>query len=72
MENRDLDLIQQLIPRNPELARLMDEHRALEQRLDGFKKLSYLSHHEVVEQRELKKRKLAGRDEIERILIRYR
>jgi len=72
METTDLQLIQQLIPSNPELDRLMRQHRALEQRLHSLGKHPYLTQTEVVEQRTLKKKKLAGRDRIEQILARYR
>ncbi len=72
MDTMDLRLIQKLIPRNPELERLMAEHRTLERRLDRLGKHPYLTQNEVVEQRTLKKRKLAGRDRIERILARHR
>ncbi len=72
MEQRDITLIHELIPTNPQLARLMDEHTALERKLEHFGKQCFLTQPEVVEQRNLKKRKLAGRDEIERILTRYR
>lgn len=72
MEHRDIALIHELIPDHPQLARLMTEHTDLERKLEQFGKQCFLTQPEVVEQRNLKKRKLAGRDEIERILTRFR
>jgi len=72
MDTTDLRLIQQLTPAHPELQRLMDEHRVLETRLTSLGKHPYLTQKEVIEQRTLKKRKLAGRDRIERILAGHR
>ena len=72
MNDRDLALVQELIDDNPELDRLMRRHSDLEQRLDALGKLLYLTPDEVVEQRQLKKQKLAGRDRIEEILAGHR
>ena len=72
MENRDIALIEQLLPTHPELKRLMDEHAELEKQLDELGRHSYLSQPEIVEQRRLKKKKLIGRDRIEKILTEHR
>ena len=72
MDPRDIALIDELAPANPELARLWQEHHDLEQRLDRLGKHSYLTTEEKLEQRTLKKQKLAGRDRIERILADHR
>jgi len=68
MEKRDLTRIRELLPHEPELARLWDEHRQLEEELERLKALGRLTPDEIVRQLELKKRKLAGRDRIQRIL----
>ena len=72
MNDRDTTLAQELIDDNPELGRLMQRHAELEQRLDALGKLLYLTPDEAVEQRQLKKQKLAGRDRIEQILAGHR
>lgn len=72
MDPRDIALIDELAPRNPELAHLWQEHRDLEQRLTSLGKHSYLTTEEKLEQRTLKKQKLAGRDRIESILADHR
>ncbi len=72
MEKRDLELIQRVIPGDPELKRCMDEHEELERRLDEFNKRLYLTPDEEIERKRLQKKKLAGRDRIEAILAKYR
>jgi len=68
MENRDLTRIHELLPGDPELARLWAEHENLERELERLSALGVLTPEELVRRRELKKRKLAGRDHIQRIL----
>jgi len=70
MDPRDLERIRGLLPHHPELSRLWEEHRRLEDeigRLEGFR---VLGPEETARRTELKKRKLAGRDRIQRILDR--
>lgn len=70
MEKRELARIRELLPGDPELARLWDEHQKLEEELDRLKGLGCLTPSESRSARELKKRKLAGRDRIHAILHR--
>ncbi len=72
MDSTDIALIDELTPGNSELDRLWREHKDLEERLDALGKHCYLTRDEEMEQRTLKKRKLAGRDRIERILASHR
>ncbi len=72
MEKRDLELIQKIIPSDPELKRFMEEHEELERKLEAFNRQLYLTPDEEVERKKLQKKKLAGRDRIEAILARYR
>lgn len=72
MEQRDLDLIAQHRERDPELNRLWQEHLEFEEQLDVFNKRVYLSPTEELERKTLQKKKLKGRDQIERILVRLR
>jgi uncharacterized protein len=72
MEKRDLELIQKVIPIDPELKRCMEEHEELERKLDEFNRRLYLSPDEEIERKRLQKKKLAGRDRIESILAKYR
>lgn len=70
MEKQDLARIHELLPGEPELARLWDEHQALERELERLKTLRTLTPEELRRRSELKKRKLAGRDRIQEILER--
>ncbi len=72
MEQQDLDLILKWMDQDPELKQRMEEHRELEERLDEFKNRAYLTPEETVERKRLQKQKLAGRDQIENILAKYR
>ncbi|NNL65714.1 MAG: YdcH family protein [Myxococcales bacterium] len=68
MEKRELAQIRELLPNEPELARLWDEHQKLSKELDRLEALRSLTPSETVHRSELKKRKLAGRDRIQSIL----
>jgi uncharacterized protein len=72
MDSIDIALIDQLTPVNSELGRLWQEHKSLEERLDALGKHCYLTREEEIEQRTLKKKKLVGRDRIEKILAPHR
>jgi uncharacterized protein YdcH (DUF465 family) len=72
MEKRDIDLIQQWKERDPELKKLWQEHLEFEEQLEAFNKRVYLTAGEELERKTLQKKKLKGRDEIERILTRIR
>jgi hypothetical protein len=68
MEKRDEELIEKLIPQNPELEDLVRKHRAFEAQLEEFNKKIYLTEEETRERKGIQKLKLAGRDRIEQIL----
>jgi uncharacterized protein YdcH (DUF465 family) len=72
MEMRDLDLIEKWKDRDPELKKLWEEHLEFEEQLERFNSRVYLSTTEEVERKTLQKKKLKGRDDIERILRRIR
>jgi uncharacterized protein len=72
MEKRDLDLIAVWQEKDPELNRLWQEHLEFEEQLDSFNKRVYLSPTEELERKTLQKKKLKGRDQIERILAQIR
>ncbi len=72
MEQRDIELIQNLIPTNQELAALWREHLDFERRLEDMNGRLYLTPEEQIERKRLQKLKLAGRDRIEQILARHR
>ena len=72
MEQKDLDLIESWKDKDDELKKLWQEHLEFEEQLQAFNKRVYLSPTEEVERKTLQKKKLKGRDQIERILIKLR
>ncbi len=72
MEKRDQELIDQLVPNNQELQKLVKEHKEFESQLGEFSKRLYLSDEENREKKRIQKLKLAGRDRIEQILKDHR
>jgi uncharacterized protein len=72
MEKQDLELIEQLMERDPELKSHMEQHRKYEKLLGEFNRRAYLTAAEAMERKRLQKLKLAGRDRIEQILAEYR
>lgn len=72
METKDLDLIAAWKDRDPELKKLWQEHLEFEEQLEFFNKRVYLSATEELERKTLQKKKLQGRDQIERILTKIR
>jgi hypothetical protein len=72
MEKRDQELIDRLLPEHEELRRLVKEHQEFEASLEEFNKRLYLTEEQSREKKRLQKLKLAGRDQIEKILQEYR
>jgi uncharacterized protein YdcH (DUF465 family) len=72
MEEKDEQLIQTLLEREPELRRYYEEHVDLKRRLGAFQQKHYLTPEEEVERKRLQKLKLAGKDKIMEILSRHR
>ena len=72
MEVRDEELIQTLVPQHDELRGAMEEHTRLKALVDQMGARPNLSPGEQVEKKKLKKRKLAEKDKIMRILEDYR
>jgi uncharacterized protein YdcH (DUF465 family) len=72
METRDLDLIAEWKEKDPELKKLWQEHLEFEEQLEFFNKRVYLSATEELERKTIQKKKLQGRDQIERILTKIR
>ena len=72
MEKTDLELIEKWKEKDPDLRKLWEEHLEFEEQLESFNKRVYLSPTEQMERKTLQKKKLQGRDQIERILSRIR
>ena len=72
MEKRDEELIQTLLPHDPELKQYWEEHVALERQLSELNRKLYLTPEQEVERKQLQKRKLHGKDRIMEILDKHR
>lgn len=68
MEKNDQALVQQLFDGNPRFRLLYEEHLLLEKELMNLSQKAYLSAEEELEKKKVQKLKLAGKDEMERIL----
>ena len=72
MEKKDLDLIEKYISTDEELRKHVEAHKKYEDMLEEYKKRIFLTPEEEMEQKRIKKLKLKGRDEISRILEKYK
>jgi len=72
MDEKDRILIEKHIVHDEELKKYVLEHRLFEDQLDELGAKHFLTAEEELQQKKLKKLKLAGRDKIESILKKYR
>ncbi len=72
MEKRDLELIQKYQETDEVLSNLYTEHLDFEKKLEELEARPFLTNEEEMELRQLKKKKLMGRDQMESILQKYR
>jgi|APFre7841882590_1041340.scaffolds.fasta_scaffold00084_4 uncharacterized protein YdcH (DUF465 family) len=72
MEEADELLIKRYIHQDEELRKYVEDHEKLEADLENFNKRIYLTAEEEIEKKNLQKRKLRGKEQIFRILARYR
>ncbi|WP_044351226.1 DUF465 domain-containing protein [Dethiosulfatarculus sandiegensis] len=72
MEEKDLNLLEQLRQENTELNALWVEHIELEKKVSELSERLTLSPPEQVELKRIKKLKLKGRDRIDEILSEHR
>ncbi|PLX85643.1 MAG: DUF465 domain-containing protein [Desulfuromonas sp.] len=64
----DQNLLQGLIESNPRFRMLYEEHMLFEKQLAEYEKKPFLSPQEELEQNKVKKMKLVGKDEMERLI----
>lgn len=64
----DQSLLQNLIETNPRFRMLYEEHILFEKQLTELDKKSHLTPQEQVDKNKIKKMKLVGRDEMQKIL----
>jgi len=68
MEEVEPQVVQTLLSRNPRFRLLYEEHQFFEKRLSEYETRCYLTPEEDLERKKLQKMKLAGKDEMHRIV----
>lgn len=68
MDDVDQTLVQQMFDSNPRFRLLYEEHLLLEKELQNLDSRPFLTSEEEVERRKVQKLKLAGKDEMVRML----
>lgn len=64
----DQNVLQSLLENNPRFRMLYEEHMIFEKQLAEYEKRSFLSPQEELEKSKVKKMKLVGKDEMERMI----
>lgn len=72
MTSREEELIERLMRENEEFRKAKMAHRELAEQLEELERRPYLTPQEEMEIKIIKKKKLALKDQMERILIHYR
>ena len=72
MEIREETFIRSLLDTEPELRLHYEEHVALKERLAHLRQKPYLTSEEEIEEKQIQKQKLAGKDRMMEILARHR
>jgi uncharacterized protein YdcH (DUF465 family) len=68
MERYETEQVERLAAENPELQRLLDEHRTLDARVDALNRRRVRTPQEEMERKQLSKQKLAGKDRMARLI----
>lgn len=71
MEKKDLDLIAGIADKSPEVKILWEEHLLYERQLEKLEKKTYRTPEEERVVKEIKKKKLAGKTKLQKILDRH-
>ncbi|SDL13144.1 hypothetical protein SAMN05660337_2196 [Maridesulfovibrio ferrireducens] len=72
MEAKDVDLIRTLVGQDAEIKGLWDQHLDLKKIIDRFEKKGLLNETEVLELKELKKKKLSGKTKLHLLIEKYK
>lgn len=72
MEAKDLELIEKHSGEDTQIKALWDQHVVYEKMVEKLEAKSYLSPTELQEVKELKKKKLAGKTQLQGLLDKYR
>ncbi len=68
MEETDAQIFARLKEESPEFARLAEKHRQLDQQINGFDRIYYLTSEQERKRKELQKRKLLIKDQMYAII----
>jgi len=68
MQEKDRDLAEKLFSENPRFRMLYEEHLIFEKELKQLEDRNHLTPEDEVQRKKIQKLKLAGKDEMERIL----
>jgi uncharacterized protein YdcH (DUF465 family) len=72
MPTKEEDLVERLMRENEEFLKAKETHTQLAKQLEELEKKPFLSPQDEIEIKILKKKKLAAKDQMEKILIQYR
>ena len=72
MNVKEETLIERLFKENEEFRKAKQSHSELSRQLDEMEKKSYLTPQDEIDIKILKKKKLASKDQMEKILLQYR
>lgn len=72
MEAKEEEMIRSLVDTDSELRHCYEEHQELKQRLEQLRQQSHLTEEEELEEKQIQKQKLAGKDRMMQILARHR
>jgi uncharacterized protein YdcH (DUF465 family) len=72
MTTKEEQLIERLMRENDEFSKTKQAHSQLSKQLDELEKKSFISPQDEMEIKIIKKKKLALKDQMEKILIKYR
>ena len=72
MAIKEEELVEKVMKENGEFSKAKQMHAELSQQLDEFERKPFLTPQEEIEIKVLKKRKLACKDQMEKILIQFR
>jgi uncharacterized protein YdcH (DUF465 family) len=72
MTTKEEELIERLMRENEEFSKVKQAHSHLSKQLEELEKKPFLTPQDETEIRIIKKRKLALKDQMERILVQYR
>ena len=72
MQEQDMSVVEKLVSENPRFRKLYEEHELFEKELKQLDDRPHLTPDDELQRKKIQKLKLAGKDEMERILAEVR